>query len=113
LTPPVSRRSIAKVTRRIGQRTPQFPPHPLLPGFDEAFAQHTPCNRNERIEVERHAVRILFGSDSLLFTPAPEDVPQFSCEMLGRLARRHPSPRRPDRWRTARTRRPDICASDR
>ncbi len=53
LTPLVSRRSIVKVTRRIGQRTPQFPPHLLLPGLDEAFAQDATRNRNERIEIER------------------------------------------------------------
>jgi hypothetical protein len=31
-------------------------PHPFLPGFDEAFAQDAQWNRNERIEIDRHAV---------------------------------------------------------
>jgi hypothetical protein len=66
-------------------------PHPLLPGFAEAFAQDTPRNRNERIEIERHAVRIQFRADALLFMPSPENVPQIAGEVLGRFARGRPS----------------------
>src|SRR5271166_226931 len=69
-----------------------IPPHPLLPGFAEAFAQDAPWNRKERIEIERHAMRIHVRARALLFMSAPEDVPQFAGKVLGRLARRCPSP---------------------
>ena len=67
-------------------------PHPFLRGFSEAFSQDAPRNRKERIEIERHAVRIHLRADALLFMPPPEDIPQFAGEVLGRFARRRPSP---------------------
>src|ERR1039458_1069953 len=67
-------------------------PHPLLPGCAEAFAQDAPRDWNERIEIERHAVRIQLRADSLLFMPPPENVSQISGEVLGGFARGRASP---------------------
>jgi hypothetical protein len=37
-------------------------------------------------------MRIQLRADALLFMPAPENVPQFAGEVLGRFARGRPSP---------------------
>ena len=37
-----------------------------------------------------------FRADPFLFMPASENVPQFAGKVLGRFARRRPSPRRPE-----------------
>ena len=73
-----------------------IPPHPILPGLTEAFTKDGAGNRKQRIEIERHPMRIQIGARALLFMPAPEDVPQGAREILGRFARRRPSPRRPE-----------------